>query len=230
MTDSDAAGGEAERLLNPIACGHCRQRKRKVRHNDEQLDLNSANDDYFSVTGDCKPHCLQCSHDPSNCHYPEQNKRGIPIGFITRLEARLAETEEALFQVLQSLENDPQNAQRSLKPPSQRKVDRIREWDTLPLKSLDDIKTWFQSKSEPGNSMTAPLRVAQMELNLPIQRTVVTPELSASITDPQSSERTTSPLQDMGSESLLDASWDGSSDTTMSKARSLERRHPNMYF
>ncbi|RMJ11548.1 hypothetical protein BHE90_007508 [Fusarium euwallaceae] len=210
MTDSDAAGGEAERLLNPIACGHCRQRKRKC---DRQL-----------------PYCLQCSHDPSNCHYPEQNKRGIPIGFITRLEARLAETEEALFQVLQSLENDPQNAQHSLKPPSQRKVDRIREWDTLPLKSLDDIKTWFQNKSEPGNSTAAPLRLAQTEFNLPIQRTVVTPELSASITDPQSSERTTSPLQDMGSESLLDASWDGSSDTTMSKARSLEQRHPNMYF
>ncbi|KAI8689171.1 Zn(2)-C6 fungal-type domain-containing protein [Fusarium keratoplasticum] len=210
MTDSDATGGEAERPLNPIACGHCRQRKRKC---DRQL-----------------PYCLQCSHDPSNCHYPEQNKRGIPIGFITRLEARLAETEEALFQVLQSLENNPENAQLSLKPPSQRKADRIREWDTLPLKSLADIKTWFQSKSEPGNSMAAPLRVAQTELSLPIQRTVATPEISASITDPQSSERTTSPLQDMGSESLLNTTWEGSSDTTMSKAKSLEQRRPNIYF
>lgn len=195
-----------------------------------------------------RPHCLQCSHDPSNCHYPEQNKRynptnhkselarlitpnrGIPIGFITRLEARLAETEEALFQVLQSLENNPENARLSLKPPSQRKADRIREWDTLPLKSLDDIKTWFQNKSEPGNSMASPLRAAQTELNLPIQRTVATPELSVSITDPQSSERTTSPLQDMGSESLLDTTWEGSSDTTLSKAKSLEQRRPNIYF
>ncbi|KAL2675569.1 hypothetical protein Neosp_011756 [[Neocosmospora] mangrovei] len=158
MTDSDATGGEAERLLNPIACGHCRQRKRK------------------------------------------------------------------------SLENNPENVQSSLKPPSQRKADRIREWDTLPLKSMDDIKAWFQSKSEPGNFMAAPLRVAQTELNLSIQRTVATPEFSESVTDPQSSGRTTSPLQDMGSESLLDATWEGSSDTTVSKAKSLEQRHPNIYF
>lgn len=154
--------------------------------------------------------------------------RGIPIGFINRLEARLAETEEALFQVLQSLEKSPENAQLSLKSPSQRKADQIREWDTLPLKSLDDIKTWFQNKSEPSNSLTA--TVSQMEPDLPMRRTVATPELSSSIPDAQSSERTRSPLQEMGSGSLLDATWEGSSDTTMSKAKSLELRHPNMYF
>ncbi|KAG8667502.1 hypothetical protein FPOAC1_012334 [Fusarium poae] len=77
--------------------------------------------------------------------------KGLPIGFITRLEARLAETEEALFRLVQSVE-EPENSHVSLEPSSQRKDDRIKEWDRLPLKTPEQVKSWYRNKSGKSDS------------------------------------------------------------------------------
>ncbi|KAH7305438.1 hypothetical protein B0I35DRAFT_443794 [Stachybotrys elegans] len=118
---------DAGRLSNPIACGPCRQKKRKC---DRRL-----------------PHCLQCNDQPSLCQYPEQNKRGIPIGFINRLEARLVETEDALLRVLHSISPGSADALPSRSSSQQSKSSKIKEWDSLPLQSMDDIKEWYRLRT-----------------------------------------------------------------------------------
>ncbi|KFH42860.1 hypothetical protein ACRE_063920 [Hapsidospora chrysogenum ATCC 11550] len=114
---------------NPIACESCRTKKRR------------------------------CSHDPSQCHYPEQNKRGLPSGYVNKLEARLAETEAALFHILSQVDGaDSQTtslaADEISSPPSSSsipgqnsKAERVREWDRLPLQTVGDIRLWYRSKA-----------------------------------------------------------------------------------
>lgn len=87
-----------------------------------------------------------CRNRPIILTLPFQ--RGIPIGFINRLESRLAETEEALFRVLQLAETpSTANSLAPLPPSHQSRPERINEWDRLPLQTLDDIKRWYQLKS-----------------------------------------------------------------------------------
>ncbi|KAH7179314.1 uncharacterized protein B0J16DRAFT_346627 [Fusarium flagelliforme] len=203
---------EAERQLNPIACSHCRQRKRKCDRN--------------------LPHCLQCNNDPSNCHYPEQNKRGLPIGFITRLEARLAETEEALFRLVQSIE-DPENNQVSLKPSSQRKDDRIREWDNLPLRNMEEVKTWYRNRGGLSGSLI--VQDNTMDLDLDQQEA----SIRAATSDADPVEFTDDIQSSSGVEiTQLDPEDDNISTggnqipvvSEGSKAREMEQKHPHMYF
>ncbi|KAH7239221.1 hypothetical protein BKA59DRAFT_484270 [Fusarium tricinctum] len=206
--DGASSDQEAERQLNPIACSHCRQRKRKC---DRQL-----------------PHCLQCNNDPSNCHYPEQNKRGLPIGFINRLEARLAETEEALFRLVQSIDGST-NSHISLKPSSQRKDDRIQEWDNLPLKSMDDIRTWFQSRTD--QPITPALQSGSMDLDHSGSPTLETPSDLTNAEFPDDAQSNledgvvlSDPVDDVSRSEIQSPRQSGS------KAKEMEQRHPNMYF
>ncbi|KAM5370592.1 hypothetical protein ACJZ2D_008418 [Fusarium nematophilum] len=157
---------------------------------------------------------------------------GIPIGFITRLEARLAETEEALFRVIDST-RDANDTRVAFKPASQRKADRIKEWDTFPLRSMDDIKLWFQNKSGVDNSGAGTSRVEQLDLsrgNLATQRTVPAMEFPVPIVDLGSAERATPPLLEANGDSLLEDSWEATAESGRSKAKALEQKHPNMYF
>ncbi|KFA71234.1 hypothetical protein S40288_03855 [Stachybotrys chartarum IBT 40288] len=139
---------DAGRLSNPIACGSCRQKKRKVG---------------FISRLTFRPHCLQCNDQPLLCQYPEQNKRrvsslgklsyttnlirGIPIGFINRLEARLVETEDALLRVIHSMNPGSVDALPSRSTQQQSKSSKINEWDSLPLQSMDDIKVWYRLRT-----------------------------------------------------------------------------------
>lgn len=83
------------------------------------------------------------------------NDRGIPTGYLNRLEARLAATEVMLFSVLQRLpgarplESLPQmpHLDHDNWQPRRIKGDLVREWDALPLRTLDDLEAWYQSKS-----------------------------------------------------------------------------------
>ncbi|KAG5757002.1 hypothetical protein H9Q69_007276 [Fusarium xylarioides] len=201
---------EVERQLNPIACSHCRQRKRKC---DRQL-----------------PHCLQCTNDPTNCHYPEQNKRGLPIGFITRLEARLAETEEALFRLVHSID-EPNNNHISLKPSSQRKDDRIREWDSLPLRNVDEIRSWYRSRSEQTHSPTQ--HDALMDENQrarSINATPPDPEPTDFPDDAGDDGGETITLQDADDDVMPGNDIHIQEESSGSKAKEMEQKHPNMYF
>ncbi|KAH7156617.1 hypothetical protein EDB81DRAFT_787519 [Dactylonectria macrodidyma] len=223
MADTEFDEGETGQALNPIACSHCRQRKRKC---DRQL-----------------PHCLQCNHDPSNCHYPEQNKRGIPIGFINRLEARLDETEDALCRILQSIGPHPTYEPNSLHRSRQSKADRMKEWDNLPLQSIEDIHNWYQqrnaaSPSSAGDSLidnppphltTAWPPRALGHITVPVQLPMAEmPETVAQahgVLDAGQSASTSN------GGSMLEGSWEANPlQPSDSKAKDLGLKHPDLYF
>lgn len=84
--------------------------------------------------------------------------RGLPPGFTAKVEARLAETEAALFHVLSEIHAyGPSTGQEitlegspSVRLGNQSKADRVREWESLPLRSRSQIDAWFRWKSGAG--------------------------------------------------------------------------------
>ncbi|KAF5251289.1 hypothetical protein FANTH_3581 [Fusarium anthophilum] len=156
---------------------------------------------------------------------------GLPIGFITRLEARLAETEEALFRLVHSID-EPNNNHISLKPSSQRKDDRIREWDSLPLRNVDEIRAWYRSRSEQTH---APTRhddlMEQDQSTRPLHATPPEPEPVDFPDDAGDDQAETITLQDADADDVVPRN-----DTQIqeesggSKAKEMEQKHPNMYF
>ncbi|KAG9258550.1 uncharacterized protein F5Z01DRAFT_201655 [Emericellopsis atlantica] len=125
---------------NSIACESCRTKKRRC---DRSI-----------------PVCNQCHHDPSQCHYPEQNKRGLPLGYVNKLEARLAETEAALVHIIDrrhatdtwftpNVALHPQDYTGSMS-----KADRAKEWDAWPLHDASSIGAWHFRKSKQVNQQT----------------------------------------------------------------------------
>ncbi|TKW53293.1 hypothetical protein CTA1_2345 [Colletotrichum tanaceti] len=92
--------------------------------------------------------CESCRQRKRRC----DRKLGIPNGYLNKLETRLAETEAALFRVLSgALDSASSPALLGLPQaawtPRQNKVDRAREWDSLPLQTPDDIRAWFRSRA-----------------------------------------------------------------------------------
>lgn len=92
--------------------------------------------------------------------------RGIPNGYLNKLETRLAETEAALFRALsatldgQTLGLDSASSPALLSQPAwtprQNKVDRVKEWESLPLQTPNDVQVWFRSKAaETGDPAAA---------------------------------------------------------------------------
>ncbi|CAG7560323.1 unnamed protein product [Fusarium equiseti] len=157
---------------------------------------------------------------------------GLPIGFITRLEARLAETEEALFRLVQSIE-DPENNQVTLKPSSQRKDDRIREWDNLPLKSMEELKTWYRNRARLSDSLT----VQDNTMDLDLDQHEASIRAATSDADPveftddiQSSSGVEIPQLDPEDEDISRGRNQTPVVSERSKAREMEQKHPHMYF
>ncbi|KAH6900602.1 hypothetical protein B0T10DRAFT_471126 [Thelonectria olida] len=219
MADNETAkAGGAGNVLHPIACSHCRQRKRKC---DRQL-----------------PHCLQCSHDPSNCHYPEQNKRGIPIGFINRLEARLAETEDALYRVLQLLDNEEPKSMPH--PQAQTKSERIKEWDELPLQSMGDIRKWYHQRVGPdpsslGSASGEPPASNAPWPSAPLNRITV-PITDLPNQDPDPDIQLQTEMAGMSSslgtdgDSMMEAPWEAQAEPSEGRANDLGKKKPHLYF
>ncbi|KAL4975175.1 hypothetical protein BDW66DRAFT_137938 [Aspergillus desertorum] len=113
---------------NPIACEPCRQKKCKC---DRIL-----------------PICSQCS-DPAKCVYPESGKRGLPQGYITHLESRLAATERALYSsysYLRTFSPRPFSIPDSSQPGPSRTA-AVNEWSRLPLRNADDLELWWAAKT-----------------------------------------------------------------------------------
>ncbi|KAL6886003.1 hypothetical protein GGI43DRAFT_418492 [Trichoderma evansii] len=137
-----------------VACEACRSKKRKC--------------DRVS------PVCSQCAHDSSSCHYPQINKRGLPVGYLSKLESRLADTENALCQLAcqyyAGVSIDPNEV---LKPCPDRvsgdtsKSERMKEWETVPLKTMLDVKKWWSEKVDQGIGVN--LELAHATPNRPIQ-------------------------------------------------------------
>ncbi|KAF5711058.1 hypothetical protein FMUND_9208 [Fusarium mundagurra] len=155
---------------------------------------------------------------------------GLPIGFITRLEARLAETEEALFRLVHSID-EPNNNHISLKPSSQRKDDRIREWDSLPLKNVDEIRAWYRSRSEQTHS--PPQHDTLMDEDQGARPIHTTPPESETVDFPDDTgdgQGETVMLQDADDAVMPRNDIHIQEESGGSKAKEMEQKHPNMYF
>lgn len=83
--------------------------------------------------------------------------RGLPLGYLTQLEKRLADTELALFEALatlRSLDHDETAlVKASVKPGNasrRSKHARMEEWGRLPLRDgmTEDIRDWWNAKTE----------------------------------------------------------------------------------
>ncbi|KAL4805592.1 hypothetical protein BDV18DRAFT_141334 [Aspergillus unguis] len=112
---------------NPVACGPCRQKKCKC---DRTL-----------------PVCSQCS-DPARCIYPESGKRGLPQGYITHLENRLAATEKALYSSYSHLRTSPQSFSiTDITQPNTSRAAAVNEWSRLPLQNQEDLERWWSEKA-----------------------------------------------------------------------------------
>ncbi|ETS77723.1 hypothetical protein PFICI_09785 [Pestalotiopsis fici W106-1] len=124
-----------------IACGLCRAKKQKC-------DRKT-------------PVCSQCAGAPDKCHYPEQNRRGLPAGYLNSLEKRLLDTERALFFALSeihagSVEQGRYSdaGRRFMKPSSQSKTELVQGWTQFPLETRDEARSWFLDKQH-GASLVA---------------------------------------------------------------------------
>ncbi|KAI8170216.1 hypothetical protein K4K49_000160 [Colletotrichum sp. SAR 10_70] len=221
---SEREAGNSSTFQSPIACESCRQRKRRC---DRKL-----------------PFCLQCSHEPGRCQYPEQSKRGIPNGYLNKLETRLAETEAALFRVLSGT-MDSQTYDAASSPallsqaawtPRQNKVDRVKEWESLPLQTPNDIQAWFRSKATESNDAAADLPAASPQsLMSSVSDQLALPQPSVERT-PMSNPQ---PVVDIPIEpqflapmTPVNTAQTGSRNApdSHSKAKELSKSHQNLYF
>ncbi|KAF4832964.1 Depudecin biosynthesis cluster-specific transcription activator DEP6 [Colletotrichum tropicale] len=221
---SEREAGNSSTFQSPIACESCRQRKRRC---DRKL-----------------PFCLQCSHEPGRCQYPEQSKRGIPNGYLNKLETRLAETEAALFRVLSGT-MDSQTYDAASSPallsqaawtPRQNKVDRVKEWESLPLQTPTDIQAWFRSKATESNDAATDLPAASPQsLISSVSDQLALPQPSVERTSMSNSQ----PVVDIPIEPQFLApmtpvntaqTGNRNAPDSHSKAKELSKSHQNLYF
>ncbi|KAF0324147.1 hypothetical protein GQ607_008577 [Colletotrichum asianum] len=221
---SEREAGISSTFQSPIACESCRQRKRRC---DRKL-----------------PFCLQCSHEPGRCQYPEQSKRGIPNGYLNKLETRLADTEAALFRVLSGT-MDSQTYDAASSPallsqaawtPRQNKVDRVKEWESLPLQTPTDIQAWFRSKATESNDAATDLPAASPQsLMSSVSDQLALPQPSVERT-PMSNPQ---PVVDIPIEPQFLAPMTPVNTSqgvnrnvpdSHSKAKELSKSHQNLYF
>ncbi|PSN68639.1 hypothetical protein BS50DRAFT_586082 [Corynespora cassiicola Philippines] len=127
--------------LHPIACEHCRSKKCRC---DRKL-----------------PSCSQCQAALLSCRYVEGGKRGIPAAYITALEARLQETENALYATLATLD-ERGGIHCTTMPSGQAKLtsewnklskkEKQRFWERRPLLTNDQLIKWFRERRQQEGS------------------------------------------------------------------------------
>ncbi|KAH9210795.1 hypothetical protein DL95DRAFT_393158 [Leptodontidium sp. 2 PMI_412] len=136
------------RSLNPGSCESCKRKKCKC---DRKL-----------------PICGQCAGvvPAISCTYAESNRRGIPGGYVGALEARLIETEIALYKTICSLRSSSANPALDLSRSSsetlpeallqheqgnESKVLKMAMWKRLPLSTVEEVQSWWDTlRAESG--------------------------------------------------------------------------------
>ncbi|CAI6099202.1 unnamed protein product, partial [Clonostachys chloroleuca] len=190
-----------------------------------------------------RPNCQQCSNDPANCQYPEQSRRGIPIGFINRLEARLAETEHALHRLLQYIDEGTFYPSNLAQTPDQSKADRVKEWDSFPLESMMDIRRWHEqhvgtatpaSGTHSSQQNLSPHELAWQPGHYSQSQG---PDLSPAspfnnVPNLVSQSEVIGPPVDLNPApaTLIDPSWGNAPQASEGKAKELSKNRPNLYF
>lgn len=153
--------------------------------------------------------------------------RGVPSGFIQRLEARLAETEAALFMVLRESSqsdaptDDPQlTATFAKSRASHDKLHRVSEWQDLPLQSMDNIRAWYRWKDSERLGLASQEQPASTdEDNVPSgpQRQVEAQDLD-------------NPSQYYIAQDLSRTPSANSAATVPGRAKDLSQSHRDLYF
>ncbi|KAH8749469.1 hypothetical protein BGZ57DRAFT_915007 [Hyaloscypha finlandica] len=120
------------------------------------------------------PICGQCASSPQLCKYTENNKRGIPGGYLGALETRLNETEIALYNALCELRKlkieSAFTDHPDLSEPLQsrqtdgNKYSRMNEWVRYPLKRSEELETWWNSVDK--DKLLEDTREEQPDLNM----------------------------------------------------------------
>ncbi|KAK1976272.1 hypothetical protein LZ30DRAFT_603802 [Colletotrichum cereale] len=173
----------------------------------------------------------------------QSRARGIPNGYLNKLETRLAETEAALFRVLSGALDDPGLGSASSPmpfpqvawTPRQNKVDRVKEWESLSLQTPDDIQAWFRSKAAEHDDPAPELPAAASP---PSQvPSVSDPMLAPHLARDPDSVPAQRPLSDAVIEPRLRAMTaivtspvNRAPSDSLSKAEQLSKSQRNLYF
>ncbi|KAF9874172.1 hypothetical protein CkaCkLH20_08155 [Colletotrichum karsti] len=170
------------------------------------------------------------------------NNRGIPNGYLNKLETRLAETEAALFKVL-SGHLDSQTYESASSPallsqaawtPRQNKVDRVKEWDGLPLQTPNDIQAWYRAKATETNDVITDLPAAspQSLISSVSDQLVIPPSSQRSMSNPHVANDIPIEPQFMEPMTPVNTSRgaNGGVSESHSKAKELSKSQHNIYF
>ncbi|RNJ60348.1 hypothetical protein D7B24_008730 [Verticillium nonalfalfae] len=117
--------------------------------------------------------------------------------------------------------------------PRQNKVDRVSEWDNTPLRTSDNLLSWYQSKtSAPGSAVRAdgiPVDPAIRQSGSPQPSTIASPLPDETLMDVS---QFTAAEADAGAAIDMLSEYDGStySEMGMSKAETLAKSSENLYF
>lgn len=171
------------------------------------------------------------------------NHRGIPIGFINRLEARLAETEHALHRLLQYIDEGTFYPSNLAQTPDQSKADRVKEWDSFPLESMMDIRRWHEqhvgtatpaSGTHSSQQNLSPHELAWQPGHYSQSQG---PDLSPAspfnnVPNLVSQSEVIGPPVDLNPApaTLIDPSWGNAPQASEGKAKELSKNRPNLYF
>ncbi|KAJ0316036.1 hypothetical protein Brms1b_005690 [Colletotrichum noveboracense] len=181
---------------------------------------------------------------PDNQGSTGESYLGIPNGYLNKLETRLAETEAALFRVLSGT-MDSQTYDAASSPallsqaawtPRQNKVDRVKEWESLPLQTPTDVQAWFRSKATESNDAATDLPAASPQsLMSSVSDQLALPQPSVERT-PMSNPQ---PVVDIPIEpqflapmTPVNTAQTGNRNApgSHSKAKELSKSHQNLYF
>ncbi|KAI5268123.1 hypothetical protein E4T47_07880 [Aureobasidium subglaciale] len=164
--------------FSPIACEICRTKKRKslitflfvcaVRQEHvSQISIKRLI--YESNLSIHSPSCSQCVHASQTCTYPGTSKRGLPSGYIAKIEERLAQTEAALLQTLSSLHALEAQRVREVREPVQAlsalserprelefneiRMAKVETWKAYPLENEPQQVEWMRHKLAAGDGL-----------------------------------------------------------------------------
>ncbi|KAI5244843.1 hypothetical protein E4T42_06979 [Aureobasidium subglaciale] len=188
--------------FSPIACEICRTKKRKVgvEYISAELDVflfvRAVRQKHVSRTSISEsnhkpdlsshsPTCSQCVHASQTCTYPGTSKRGLPSGYIAKIEERLAQTEAALLQALSSLHALEAQRVREVREPVQAlsalserprelefneiRMANVENWKAFPLGNESQQVEWMRYKLAKSDGLHdqegAATHIAETELS-----------------------------------------------------------------
>lgn len=142
--------------------------------------------------------------------------RGVPLGFLNRLEARLAETEQALFMMMRASSTLEQPDSATIATLAASREDKVEEWDRLPLKTMADLQAWYYLKASNA--------ILTQDTQHNSRATIQSPSTNAEERDLESEVQ--EPIT--ASPTIISVGVD--SEMSEGRIAELQATYPNMYF